>query len=101
MKDTPTLLFIYNEIAGYYGMEFFQLCHSPIISDKRKMFCLIARNYGYSYYSIRDFLDMKSHSSVIIARKRMLELISIYPSFKSDYESIRQRIDKAWNTPLP
>lgn len=97
--ERPALQFIYATMADFYGMEFSGQCRRRALSDKRKMFCLVARRYGYSHRLIQEFLRWKSHGSVVVACAAMRDLMSVYPDFRRQYDSVIARIEDELNQP--
>lgn len=97
--ETPTLQFICATMADFYGLDFLVGSRCRAFSDKRKMFCLVARRYGYSHRLIQEFLRWKSHGSVVVACAAMRDLMSVYPDFQRQYDSVIARIEEELNQP--
>lgn len=89
----PTLLFIYNVMVEFYGMEFISHSRRRTFADKRKIFSLVARHYGYSYHEIQMFLKLKSHGTVVVACDTMIKLMSVYDDFKRQYDYVISQIE--------
>lgn len=97
--ERPTLQFIYATMADFYGMEFKCNCRRRAFSDKRKMFCLVARHYGYSHREIQLFLGLRSHGTVVVACDTMRKLMSVYPEFQRQYGIVLAKVEEEANMP--
>ena len=97
--ERPTLPFIYATMVKSYGMEFVGLSRRRALSDKRKVFCLVARHYGYSHHEIQTFLGLRSHGTVVVACATMRKLMSVYPEFRRQYDLALANIEEETSMP--
>ena len=81
-------------VADFYGGDFNNHSHQRHYTDRRKMFCLVARHYGYTFSEIQHFLDFKSHATIVCACKTMHNLMEVYPEFKRQFNIIINNLER-------
>lgn len=97
--ETPTLQFICSVLEQHYGIDIKQRCRRKEIVDKRHIFYLVARHYGFKVEEISGFIRF-NHSTVTYGEKRMSDLARIYPQYREAYREAVSAVAIELEVPL-